>query len=44
MEENKSLEGMNQYLREKDAQMEGIITTKESTIENLRQMMNDTNV
>lgn len=34
---------MNLYLKEKDQQMEHIITTKENTIENLRKMLMDNN-
>ena len=40
-EEKRSLEGMNQYLQEKDTHMESIINSKENTIENLKRMIND---
>lgn len=43
MEEKKSLEGMNQYLQEKDTHMESIINSKDSTIENLKRMISDSN-
>lgn len=35
----KNIEGVNLYLKEKDQQMEYIISTKENTIDNLRKML-----
>ena len=40
-EEKKNLEGINQYLQEKDSHMESIINSKETTIENLNRMISD---
>lgn len=34
---------MNQYLQEKDTHMESIINSKDSTIENLKRMISDSN-
>lgn len=43
MEQVKSAEGVSFYLKEKDQQMEYIITTKDNTIDNLRKMLLNTN-
>ena len=43
IDEKKGLEGLNHYLQERDSQMEIIIATKESTIENLKKMITNHN-